>query len=641
MARTRRTSVLLAVLPLIAATIVATAGRPAAAETSRVTNLGPASLSAAIVTGVVNGDRGYVVSRGVTPANLGVLDRTTGKVTTHALPTSQGSWASAVSGGDVYVATYLPPVVYRVAPDGSHTQLAAPTTLQYFFDLAAAPDGLLVAGGYPNGHTYTIDPQTGAVEDLGQAYPGEQYVRSVAVDATTIYAGVGSHAHLMAIDRATKSTVDILPAELRDDSFVYDIAVTDTHVVAAMVPSGRVAIVDKANPASYRIVHPVPGLVGGIDALAVSGSGATAAAYVSVRPTGQLFRVDLGSGATTDLGTPTPGEETRNLYVEGDTLTGFSGSGITWSKPLPSGDFTVLDLQRAGFTAAPELALSVVTNGRAVLVGGNFGAQLHNLGAGTSRRIRISGEIKTGVAAGNTAYVAVYPAGTVDSVNLDTGAVRNLTRLGHSQIRPRDMERADGLLFVGTQPDYGLLGGALSIVDERTGATDVYRNVVPDQSILSVATAGGVVYLGSEIYGGLGTNPKAKEAVLSFFDLATRTVTRSLVPVPGATGITDVVVVGDTLVGVTNSGVMFEVDRATGQVTRTTQLSTRGGQFQVAGSWMTFVDADRVLRIDASSWQVTTLATGLASSVAQGPLANDHDNLYTIAGTNLVRVAVR
>lgn len=637
----RRRPVLSPLLATVTALAVALViGQPAAAEASRVTNLGPASLSSAIVTGVVHGDRAYVVSRGITPANLGVLDRTTGKVTTHPLPSSQGSWASAVSGGQVYVATYLPPVVYRVAPDGSHTQLAAPTTLQYFFDLAAAPDGLLVGGGYPNGHTYTIDPATGAVEDLGQAYPGEQYVRSVAADATTIYAGVGAHAHLMAIDRATRSTVDILPAELRGDSFVYDVAVTDTYVVAAMVPSGRIAIIDKAEPANYRIVHPAPGLVGGADALAVSGT----SAYVAVRPTAQLFHIDLTTGGVTDLGSATPGEETRNMYVEDDKLVGFSGSGIMWTKALPSGAYALVDLQQAGLTPGPELPTSVVTNGSTVFVAGNFGAQLHDLAAGTSRRIRIGGEAKAGVTAGNTAYVAVYPAGTVDSVDLTTGTVRNLTTLGHSQIRPRDMARADGLLFVGTQPDYGLLGGALSIVDERTGVTEVYRNIVPDQSISAVAAADGVVYLGSEIAGGLGSVPKAKEAVLSFFDLATRTVTRSLVPVPGATQIADVVVVGPRVVGVTSTGVLFEVDRETGQLTRTVKLSSRGGQLQVGGDWLSFVDGDRVLRIDKADWHVTTLASGLAAITGggtQGPLDPWHRNVYTISRTDLVQVAVR
>jgi hypothetical protein len=620
--------------------LAATAGPAAATGTADVVDLGPASLSSAIVTGALAGDQAYVVSRGITPANLGVLDRATGTVTTHPLPASQGAWASAVSGGQMYVATYLPPVVYRVGPDGSHTQVAAPTSLQYFYDLTAAPDGLLVGGGYPNGHTYTIDPATSAVRDLGQAYPGEQYVRSVAADDTTIYVGVGSHAHLMAIDRAGGAKSDILPAALRDDSFVYDLATNDTYVVAAMVPSGRVAIIDKHDPANFRIVQPAPGVVGGADAVTVAGG----SAYVTVRPTAEVFQLDLASGAVRSLGQATPGEETRNLYVEDGELIGFSGSGIMWTKPLPTGDFGVLDLQQAGLTPGAELPLSVLTNGSTVLVGGNFGAQLHDLADGTSRRIRIGGEIKTGVAAGKTAYVAVYPTGSVDTVDLRTGAVRNLSTLGHAQIRPRDLTRSDGKVYVGTQPDYGQFGGALSIVDERTGTTEVYRDVVPDQSVSAVAVAGGVAYLGSEIYGGLGTTPRATEAVLSFFDVASRKVSRTLVPVPGAPRIQDLVVVGHRLVGVTSTGVLFEVDRATGQVTRTAKVSTAGGQLQVAGHQLTFVDGNQVLRIDAAGWQTTTLATGLKSSVAgeaQGALDNRAGYLYTIRQTNLVRVPVR
>lgn len=611
----------------------------AVADESPVTDLGPASLSSAIVTGVLAGDRAVVVTRGITPANVGVLDRTTGQVSTHALPSSQGAWASAVIGDDVYIATYVPAVVYRIAPDGTSTRIAAVPALQYFFDLAATPDGQLVAGGYSNGHTYTIDPTTGAVRDLGQAAAGEQYVRSVAADDTTVYVGVGSHAHLKAIDRVTNASVDILPAELRDDSFVYDVAVTDTFVVAAMNPSGRIAVIDKADPANYRIAHPAPDSVGGADALAISGN----RAFVTVRPTGALFGIDLDTGAVTDLGIPAPGEETRNLYVDGDRVIGFGGSGVQWTKTLSSGAVEVLDLQAAGLTPSPELPLSVVGNHARVVVGGNFGLQLHDLEAGTSRRIRIGGEAKTGAVAGNTAYLALYPVGAVETVDLTTGAVRRLSTLGHAQIRPRDLTRADGLVLVGTQPDYGQLGGALSVVAERTGATDVYRDVVPDQSISAVATADGTAYLGSEIYGGVGSTPKAKEAVLAFFDLGTRTATRSLVPVPGAARIQDLLVMGQRVVGITSTGVLFEVDRATGQVTRTLKLSANGGQLQKAGSWFTLTDGDRVIRVEVGSWRVTTIVSGLASAVGgetQGVLDPASGTLTTFSRTNLVQVDV-
>ncbi|WP_176731725.1 hypothetical protein [Micromonospora rhizosphaerae] len=83
------------------------------------------------------------------------------------------------------------------------TKVADVSPDRYIWALDTAPDGVGYGGTYPGGRVFSYDPTTGTQRDYGVAVPGEQYVRSIAVDETTIYAGVGSHAHLIAIDRAT------------------------------------------------------------------------------------------------------------------------------------------------------------------------------------------------------------------------------------------------------------------------------------------------------------------------------------------------------------------------------------------------------------------------------------------------------
>jgi hypothetical protein len=69
-------------------------------------------------------------------------------------------------------------------------------------------------------------------------------------------------------------------------------------------------------------------------------------------------------------------------------------------------------------------------------------------------------------------------------------------------------------VFFGTVPDYGTLGGALSIYDVATDKVSSYRGVVKDQGIVTLAYAHGYVIGGTTISGGLGIEPKAKFAKL-------------------------------------------------------------------------------------------------------------------------------
>jgi streptogramin lyase len=46
-------------------------------------------------------------------------------------------------------------------------------------------------------------PQKQSFENFGQLVDGEQYVRSIAAAGGKIYAGIGSHAHLVELDPET------------------------------------------------------------------------------------------------------------------------------------------------------------------------------------------------------------------------------------------------------------------------------------------------------------------------------------------------------------------------------------------------------------------------------------------------------
>ena len=94
--------------------------------------------------------------------------------------------------------------------------------------------------------------------------------------------------------------------------------------------------------------------------------------------------------------------------------------------------------------------------------------------------------------------------------------------VGDGHLRPRAMIRGPGgLIYIGSEPPYGQLGGALGVWDPKQNKTiENYRNLVTNQSIVSLAyePKSGLIFGGSGNWGGGGTRPTEKEAKFFAFD---------------------------------------------------------------------------------------------------------------------------
>lgn len=144
----------------------------------------------------------------------------------------------------------------------------------------------------------------------------------------------------------------------------------------------------------------------------------------------------------------------------------------------------------------------------------------------------------------------------------------------HLQDRIFEMTDADGLLAAASIPEYGHLGGALSLIDPETGEHDVYRDVVAEQGVSTVVHRNGIVYAGTTIYGGMSTVPTTTEGHLIEFDLASREVTSTIVPVEGAETVSTLCFGEDasTLVGITYENHLFTYDITRHEVTSVVDL---------------------------------------------------------------------
>ncbi|WP_203961442.1 PQQ-binding-like beta-propeller repeat protein [Actinocatenispora thailandica] len=621
------------------ATAGTAAPSPAAAGSTapRVDDLGAGVVSAPVTGAAIDGGTLYLVTRGLQPAVVARYDLATRRVVGHAeLPTGTGGWAAAVDHGAVYAGTYGVADIHRYDPTtDTATRLTGLGTDTYVFDLAAAPDGTLYAGTYPSGKLYAVDPDTGATSDLGQASPGQHYVRSVAVaDDGTVYAGTGAAARLVAYDPATGQRREILPAELRGEAFVYDVAVTDDLIAVGTEPSGKLALIDRHDPGRYTIVDTGDRTV---DAITIDGD----SVYLTARTSGSVYRYRRGTGTLERLGTPVPQDETRGVFVSAGQLVGVAGSGEVWTLNPDTGATTVTDLVAAGMPAAAEPAQSVaVQDGRYAYVGGNFGLQVHDLAAGTSRRVRAFGEPKRIVPVGGRAYLGVYPGGFVDTYDPVTRTMARRGALGGGQNRPRAMTWLPdrGQLAIGSRSEYGTVGGAFTLYDVASDTAHRY-DPVPGQAISAVTARGHVGYLGSEIAAD-GVPPTATEAQLAAVDLDTGRTRWRWTAVPGATGWSDLSAHGNRLYGLTSAGRLVVADPVDRLVLASYQLADAGGG-QLFWRHGTLYGVTRNTLFRLTEAGPVTVVGGLGGGWFNEPQASYDpvaDVVYTLRGTDLVRI---
>lgn len=608
-----------------------------------VDDLGPASLVTATTAADRIGDRIYTATAGVSPVVVGGYDPATERIEeSYELPTGGGVWAIEHIGTDLYVGTYTPGDLYKI--DTVTGQVAKVASMgSFIWALDVSPDGKIFAGTYPTAEVYEYDPATGQTTNHGVAMPGEQYVRSIAADESAIYAGIGTKAHLVRIDRATGARTDILPPAYADRTFVATLDLVGSTLVAGMSPTATMLIFDTADPSNPREVQ--------VDndnyITAITAEQETGDVYFGTRPSGTLYRYRTASESLDRLGVPYDGASFYRIFPESDVVRAeLAGQVTTYDKA--SGEFGVVDLAEAGLPPTPELAMAIAAAEDYVLVSGKAGIQVHNLTAGTNRRISLPGEAKTMTPVGDRVHLGVYTLARLWTMRAGGADLRELTRVEHEQTRPTDAEYdpTTGKLLMTTEPDYGKYSGTLTIYDPRSRALDVYRGVVPDQSVQSVAAWSGTAYLGSHTRNSLGTEPIATDATLSAFDLSSRRVLWELTPVPGATAIVDLERHRARLYGTTNDGRLFEFDPSTKTVRAVVRIADRGQNELVSARGVLYGTDGKVLyRVDpqlSGPPVITTIIGGLDAQWYGGrPLltvAPDARSLYTLRGRNLIRV---
>ena len=447
------------------------------------------------------------------------------------LSSEMGSWGFTVDHENrIYLGSYYNAHLLRFDPKTEHwDDLGRPggETESFICALTTAPDGKIWGGTFPSAKLFSYDPKTGKSENFGRVDPEQFYCYPTAGEDGMIYCAIQfEKMDIVVFDPKQKTKVSLIPSEGRKP--------------------GRVSLV----------------------------KGKDGKIYAGISPSNQWFRIE-----------------------EGERLVEISKSNIPFpQKGLPDGrqfslvNNRILRIQNPLTKEEKEIPLQYEASGSYIFVVGLgpdsriYGSSMlplrlfvydpeNGLLTNLGRAAFSDGEIYSLGTLDGKLYLCSYPGARLSIYDpkkplrfgkQEDDNPRDLGPLGGEQDRPRAMIAGPhGKIYIGSYPDYGLLGGAISVYDPKKVEKRVYRHIVMNQSIVSLAYIEklDLIAAGSSVRGGAGTRAIEKEAKLILWDPKEEKKIFEIIPVPEAKTILSLAAsIDGKLYGITNNEKVFIFD---------------------------------------------------------------------------------
>ena len=406
-------------------------------------------------------------------------------------------------------------------------------------DVVEGMDGRLYMPGYPSGDCVIYDRGTGEYREVAVAESNHQLFAACLTDGGHIGILNGLQHGVYVLDPRTDEVTVTSPPRLtgRPDAYSGFLRLGDQFLVTVGHPEGGIEICRfSALDLSFLGSFVVRTAVAAGRNLTASPDGSL---YMSVDD-GYLYAIDLETESA-ELACRIPRVPSRGNYTflnEHRVL--FAGHSQYYGvydfrtaeldlhrteieNPL-IGIFSILPASAGDIYCSAHLGLSLSrvdpTSGRAVVLGLTYNG---------------SGEIYGSAEAGGNIYSIAYthnvltvydPARPWRPGPAEGDNPRNLGPMGDEQYRPVTgiLNGPGNRLYIGSMPDYGARGGALTIVDPSDNSHRSYRHLVPDHSILGLAAGREHVYLGTSIVADGYIRPAEGDACFLIFDPGSETV---------------------------------------------------------------------------------------------------------------------
>lgn len=442
-----------------------------------------------------------------TGAELVGYDWRTDRLTRKKVASCGGYGLCVGPDGAVYLGGVNPGDLYRYDPktDALTTLASQQLGVQYIWDAAAAPDGTIyAAAGYPKTKLVAFKPGTSEGQDLGEMVPGQQYHRSICVDAYgKVWCGIGMKAHLVVYDPANGSKQSVLPTRYAESSSVYDMEAVGKYVVASVNFDGVILVYDAKTLELVRTIDRPKDQ----KAYMLAKGGHDDTIYLSTLPNLDVFRCNLATGEVTLL-VEAFGQV---KVVEADR----------WVHAIDDQSYVGYDLQekkefaRKVLTAGGDgMDVFALTNGPDGNIYGSTYINMHmfrcdadtgkltDLGkvsrwAGQVDSLSLGRDGLIYIGAYTDAVVSVYDPKRPWRFGVDDQAnPREIGPVGKGQYRTRtNCLGPDGKLYVGSIPSYrSAATGAFTVCDPKTGKMDVRTDFVKGGTVEVLVSDDKLVY---------------------------------------------------------------------------------------------------------------------------------------------------
>ena len=447
------------------------------------------------------------------------------------LSSEMGSWGFTIDHENrIYLGSYYNAHLLRFDPKTEKWedlgQLGGEKD-SFICSLTTAPDGKIWGGTFPNTNLFSYDPKTGASENFGRMDPDQFYCYPTAGEDGLIYCAIQfEKMNIVVFDPKGKKKTSLMTSEERKPGRIRMVKGRDGKVYAKLSTQDswfRIEGGEKLVPVHQaNILFPDNAL-----------------------PDGR--QVSLIDNKTVKMEHPITKEkkEIPLKYEAAGSYIFVVGTGpdsrIYGSSMLPLRLF-VYDPER---NTHKNLGKAAFSNG-----------EIYSMGS-------LDGRL----------YLCSYPEGRLSVYDpgrpfqfgdKEDSNPRELVSMGEALYRPRAMVAGPHeKIYIGGYPDYGLMGGAIGVYDPKTNEKRIYRHLVQNQSIASLAYLEKLDFIaaGSSIRGGTGTRPIEREAKLILWDPKEEKKVFEVVPVPEAKTVLSLASTRDGRVfGITDNEKVFVFD---------------------------------------------------------------------------------
>ncbi|MPZ82312.1 MAG: PQQ-binding-like beta-propeller repeat protein [Actinophytocola sp.] len=510
---------------------------------------------------------------------------------------AQGAWGVSVDKrGTVFVSTYGFGHVYRLPWRAEAVEdLGRPSPRTSFTWEGDADDkGVFYFGTseffgpapLPGGRLFSWDPKTREYRDYGDWGATYGYVRSVEYAKGKIYAGLGSTVGLWQVDPSSGRRVQIpAPAGMPTDKYAYQMEDEGGYLYVLFAGGTTANVGWVLNLKTLRWEHQIPGYMG------QTITGADHRGRVYLLDSGELKQYDPKRGVLTGtgfMGGPEQADKGGLGAGKGlarvvdprtrhETVIGATGGGDLWhyDTVTKKGTFTHLD-GLVGTPTGPR-SLAKGPDGR-IYAGGYFqgGLAAYDPATTTWTAYPFAHQIEGMSAHNGKMYFGVYPNAQLWEYDpAQPYGATNPKQLfdlkADGQERPWTVISAGQYLAIGTSPKNSQANGAVTLYDPATGEHRTWSSglVTGANQISALTYRDGVLYGGS--LGCCNVDASKHPGQVFAMDATSGDVLWRSTPLPDEDGVGGLTFDGQGRLFGQTYGTIFELDPATGAMTRSVQ----------------------------------------------------------------------